>query len=73
MAEDTGKSLYNKKGKLKHKYDERPPITSQKWEVSLEQDAENTVQLAIGQDGPHDLIIEGDNACGSSALSWELE
>ena len=31
MAEDTGKSLYNKKGKLKRNYYERPPITSQKW------------------------------------------
>lgn len=43
------------------------------WEVSLREDAKDTVELTLEQDGPYALTIEGDNAGGSFDLSWEVK
>ena len=42
------------------------------WDASLQEDAKDTVEIALGQDGPYTLIVEGENAGGSFDLSWEL-
>lgn len=42
------------------------------WDVSLQEDADNRVELALEQDGPYTIAIEGDNAGGSFRLYWEL-
>lgn len=43
------------------------------WDVSLREDAKDTVELTLEQDGPYALTIEGDNAGGSFDLSWEVK
>ena len=43
------------------------------WDVTFEKGAADTVELALSQDGPYALTIEGDNAGGSFALSWQIE
>ena len=43
------------------------------WDVVLQEDAEDTVELALEWAGPYTITIEGDNAGGSFDLSWELE
>jgi hypothetical protein len=43
------------------------------WDVSLQEDAKDRVEFALGQDGPYTITIKGDNAGGSFNLSWELE
>jgi len=43
------------------------------WDVVLQEDVEDTVVLALEQDGPYAITIEGDNTGGSFDLSWELE
>lgn len=42
------------------------------WDASLQEDAKDTVEIALGQDGPYTLIVEGENAGGSFDLYWEL-
>lgn len=42
------------------------------WEASLQEDAKDTVEIALGQDGPYTLIVEGHDAGGGFALNWEL-
>lgn len=43
------------------------------WDVSLQEDADDTVQIALDQDGPYTIVVEGDNAGGSFEFSWELK
>jgi hypothetical protein len=43
------------------------------WSVSLAEDGEDRVEIAIGQRGPHTIAIEGDNAGGRFELAWSLE
>lgn len=42
------------------------------WDVSLQEDANDRVELDLEQDGPYTIAIEGDNAGGSFSLSWDL-
>lgn len=43
------------------------------WDVSLQQDAKDSVVLILEQGGPHTIAIGGDNAGGGFDLSWKLE
>lgn len=43
------------------------------WNLTVREDAQNTVQLPIEEAGTYSLIIEGDNTGGSFTLSWQLE
>jgi hypothetical protein len=43
------------------------------WEVTLLQDAADTVEIPVGQDGRHELTVEGDGAGGSFDLSWGVD
>jgi hypothetical protein len=43
------------------------------WDVTLQENAEDIVKLALEQDGPYTITIEGENTGGSFDLSWELE
>jgi hypothetical protein len=42
------------------------------WEVSLQEDARDAVEIALDRDGPYTIVVEGDKAGGSFELSWEL-
>ena len=42
-------------------------------DLSFQEDGQDTVEIAIGQDGRHTITIEGDNAGGGFDLSWKLE
>jgi hypothetical protein len=43
------------------------------WGMSFKEDAEDSVELGLEQNGPYTIAIEGDNTGGSFYLSWDLE
>jgi hypothetical protein len=43
------------------------------WDMSFQEDAADSVAIALPDTGPHTLAIEGEGAGGSFDLSWELE
>jgi hypothetical protein len=39
------------------------------WGVSLEQDAEDTASVQVGQEGNHAIVVQGASTCGGFDLS----
>ena len=51
----------------------RDPDDRVLWDLSLEQDGEESMELVLEQTGRYGIVVEGDNAGGSFNLTWELE